>query len=94
MSSGFPGRCRGIVLAVWLTTSLLIPNACTPGVSIKPGHTAFTLIFKGASSSASARVKPARSSLDGRFALKSISVPEAGCEPFPDGVFANGFESP
>lgn len=43
---------------------------------------------------ASARVVPAATSLDGRFALKSINVPDVGCEPFPDGVFANGFESP
>lgn len=43
---------------------------------------------------ASARVVPAATSLDGRFALKSTTVPDVGCDPFADGVFANGFESP
>ncbi len=43
---------------------------------------------------ASARVVPAATSLDGRFALKSVNVPDVGCEPFADGIFANGFENP
>lgn len=43
---------------------------------------------------ASARVVPAANSLDGRFALKAVNVPNVGCEPFADGVFANGFENP
>jgi hypothetical protein len=43
---------------------------------------------------ASARVVPATTSLDGRFALKAVNVPDVGCEPFADGIFANGFENP
>ena len=43
---------------------------------------------------ASARVVPAATSLDGRFALKAVNVPDVGCEPFADGIFANGFENP
>jgi hypothetical protein len=43
---------------------------------------------------ASARVVPAATSLDGRFALKAVNVPNVGCEPFADGIFANGFENP
>lgn len=40
--------------------------------------------------SAELRMTPADSSADGRFTLKAINAPEAGCEI--DGVFANGFE--
>jgi hypothetical protein len=40
--------------------------------------------------SADLRMTPEDSSADGRFALKAINAPEAGCEI--DGVFANGFE--
>jgi hypothetical protein len=29
---------------------------------------------------------------DGRFRLIETNQPEAGCEPFPDQLFANGFE--
>ena len=43
---------------------------------------------------ASARVVPAATSLDGRFALKAVNLPDVGCEPFADGIFANGFENP
>lgn len=43
---------------------------------------------------ASARVVPAATSPDGRFALKAVNLPDVGCEPFADGVFANGFEGP
>lgn len=40
------------------------------------------------------RVVPAATSLDGRFAVKAINVPDVGCEPFPIAIFANGFENP
>jgi len=40
------------------------------------------------------RVVPAPTSRDGRFALKAVNVPDVGCEPFADGIFANGFENP
>jgi hypothetical protein len=40
--------------------------------------------------SAEARFKPAAKSADGRYALKSTTV---GCDPFPDELFANGFEN-
>lgn len=43
---------------------------------------------------ANLRVVPAATSLDGRFALKTVNVPDVGCEPFADGIFANGFENP
>ena len=43
---------------------------------------------------ANVRVVPAARSLDGRFALKAVNVPNVGCEPFADGIFANGFENP
>ncbi len=40
--------------------------------------------------SAELRMMPEDSSVDGRFTLKAVNAPEAGCEI--DGVFANGFE--
>ena len=43
---------------------------------------------------ANVRVVPAATSLDGRFALKAVNLPDVGCEPFADGIFANGFENP
>ncbi len=43
---------------------------------------------------ASVRVVPAAMSLDGRFALKAVNLPDVGCVPFADGIFANGFENP
>lgn len=43
---------------------------------------------------ADVRVVPAAKSLDGRFALKAVNLPDVGCEPFADGIFANGFENP
>ncbi len=43
---------------------------------------------------ASARVMPSATSVDGRFALKAVNVPDVGCEPFADPIFANGFENP
>ena len=44
---------------------------------------------------ATARVRPAVTSRDGRFELKAVNVPDAGCAPFPaDSLFANGFEAP
>jgi len=43
---------------------------------------------------ANVRVVPAATSLDGRFALKAVNVPDVGCEPFADPIFANGFENP
>ena len=43
---------------------------------------------------ASLRVVPAATSLDGRFALEAVNVPDVGCDPFADGIFANGFENP
>lgn len=42
----------------------------------------------------SVRVVPVASSVDGRFALKAVQVPDVGCDPLGDGVFANGFENP
>lgn len=36
------------------------------------------------------RMTPEDTSVDGRYTLKSVHAPEAGCEL--DGVFANGFE--
>ena len=43
---------------------------------------------------ASARFTPEARSADGRFALKAVSAPAVGCDPFPDPIFANGFETP
>lgn len=40
--------------------------------------------------SAELRMTPEKRSADGRFTLKTINAPEAGCEI--DGLFANGFE--
>ena len=43
---------------------------------------------------ANVSVVPAAISLDGRFALKAVNLPDVGCDPFGDGIFANGFENP
>ena len=43
---------------------------------------------------ANVRVVPAAISLDGRFALKTVNVPDVGCDPFAADIFANGFENP
>ena len=43
---------------------------------------------------ASARFAPEAKSADGRFALKAVHVPSVGCDPFPDPLFADGFEAP
>jgi hypothetical protein len=40
--------------------------------------------------SAELRMTPEKRSADGRFMLKAVNAPEAGCEI--DGLFANGFE--
>ena len=40
---------------------------------------------------AEVRMTPERSSNDGRFVLKAVNVPDAGCDPLLD-LFANGFE--
>ncbi len=40
-----------------------------------------------------ARYTPTATSSNGRFRLKSTRTPNAGCEAFPDALFANGFES-
>jgi hypothetical protein len=37
------------------------------------------------------KVVPEQASADGRFVLKAINVPEAGCDPLLE-LFANGFE--
>ena len=36
-------------------------------------------------------IQPQSRSDDGRFVIKAINVPEAGCDPLLD-LFANGFE--
>ncbi len=41
---------------------------------------------------ASASVKPAPTTPDGRFKLVEIRQPAVGCDPFPEVLFANGFE--
>jgi hypothetical protein len=43
---------------------------------------------------ASARYVPEQTSADGRFTLKAVNAPQGGCDPFPDPVFADGFEAP
>jgi hypothetical protein len=41
---------------------------------------------------ASARVEAAPATPDGRFKLIEIRQPAVGCDPFPEELFANGFE--
>lgn len=41
---------------------------------------------------ASARVEGAAATSDGRFKLVEIRQPAVGCDPFPEELFANGFE--
>ena len=41
--------------------------------------------------SAELRQTPTTESADGRYALKTVNVPEAGCDPAAE-LFANGFE--
>jgi hypothetical protein len=41
---------------------------------------------------AAASVVPDAPSHEGRFRLKAVNVPSAGCEPFSIRVFADGFE--
>ncbi|MBK9653990.1 MAG: hypothetical protein IPO66_00425 [Rhodanobacteraceae bacterium] len=41
--------------------------------------------------SAELRQTPNTESADGRYALKAVNVPEAGCDPAAE-LFANGFE--
>jgi hypothetical protein len=43
---------------------------------------------------ASARYLPEQTSANGRFTLKAVNAPQVGCDPFPDPLFANGFEAP
>jgi hypothetical protein len=43
---------------------------------------------------ARAQLAPEAQSADGRYALKAVHVPAVGCDPFPDPVFADGFEGP
>jgi hypothetical protein len=43
---------------------------------------------------AQARLAPEAKSADGRFTLKAVHVPAVGCDPFPDPLFADGFENP
>ncbi len=41
-----------------------------------------------------ARYAPQARSADGRYALKAVNLPTVGCNPFPDPLFQNGFETP
>lgn len=41
---------------------------------------------------ASARVEAEPATPDGRFKLIEIRQPAVGCDPFPEELFANGFE--
>lgn len=41
---------------------------------------------------ATVRFTPEATSADGRFTMKSVHVPKAGCDPFPDPLFSDGFE--
>ncbi len=41
---------------------------------------------------ATLRFTPEARSADGRFAMKSVSVPLGECDPFPDPLFSDGFE--
>lgn len=43
---------------------------------------------------AEARYTPAASTSGGRFTFKAVNTPSASCEPFPDDLFRDGFESP
>jgi hypothetical protein len=43
---------------------------------------------------AQARLAPEAKSANGRFTLKAVHVPAGGCNPFPDPLFADGFENP
>ena len=43
-------------------------------------------------SEAKANVETAPTTTDGRFKLVEIRQPAVGCSPFPDPLFANGFE--
>jgi hypothetical protein len=43
---------------------------------------------------AESRYAPEARSRDGRYALKAVNLPAVGCDPFPDPLFRNGFESP
>jgi hypothetical protein len=43
---------------------------------------------------AESRYAPEARSRDGRYALKAVNLPAVGCDPFPDPLFQNGFESP
>lgn len=43
---------------------------------------------------ATVRYAPAATSTNGRYTLKAVNAPTAGCDPFPDPLFADGFESP
>jgi hypothetical protein len=43
---------------------------------------------------ARARYVPEQTSADGRFTLKAVNAPQGGCDPFPDPLFADGFEAP
>jgi hypothetical protein len=43
---------------------------------------------------AMARYAPAAMSTDGRYTLRAINLPAGGCDPFPDELFADGFEGP
>jgi hypothetical protein len=41
-----------------------------------------------------AELQPLAVSTDGRFTLKAVNAPQGGCDPFPDPLFADGFEAP
>lgn len=43
---------------------------------------------------ATARFTPAATSMNGRYTLKAVKAPTAGCDPFLDPMFADGFELP
>ncbi len=92
-----PGRWIAVV-----TVLLLSPGLMAAGDAAAPSRFRLEAELRPLAVSACgrfaldarARSAPEARSADGRYALKAVHVPAVGCDPFPDPVFADGFEGP
>lgn len=68
-------------------------KAPTPSFRLVEAHVAATSgDGRFALTEARVAVSKAPATPDGRFTLIETSQPEVGCDPFPEQLFANGFE--
>jgi hypothetical protein len=91
------GAARWVAVLAWIS---LAAHAAPTGSEIEPRYAIHAELRPLAVSvcgryaiDATARYAPSAQSDDGRFVLTTVNTPTGGCTPFPDPVFADGFEA-